>query len=455
LTILLTNLPRLGLLHETWQVLVTAFRMERASRPQGTATTEFDRLLRTAVTCTLESAVRCSRQWRKAPPRVRRSFRRIVGSGPEAPAGDRVRSSSPFAPRVGSRRRRSEAGGRRSGRRARYSSFRPPATVLPIVKYLVERYVTLWLKHSGSVRLSPVELLNEPSRWKQVKEFIEAYGHDLLHAPMLMLSNIRAILHQGVSEFLDFLELEQDPLHPVALIEDIDNGKIDREEACDLLELCYETILDKLDRFVEYNTTTTQSDYGGMFYCLLDFLRVEASYDRDAWNLRPFQMAHLVLAEHGSAELAREWERMVREKTRRKAASHLKKLHALEEAYSVRLPSVSDHVGERFVKVMAVHRMRALIDRALRESHEQTSPPRCFLKLRREIDAYLETSTGSAVEVPEWLSRLDREIRRHENDEGPQASEPDAPPVIVAREYRPLRPRQLLRELQKWKRKMR
>jgi len=535
LSILLTNLPRLGLLHETWQVLVTAFRMERTSRPQGTATTEFDRLLRTAITCTLESAVRSTGRWRKTTAGVRRTMLMALldgrrqtasalrspsrrpsssGTGPRpwrdasrrahpGPRHFRGLPPSPCAPRrrartarvawtsvhaslTNSARRipRSLAWTEVHATRAPRSSFisHPSSLILhptlPIVKYLVERYVTLWLKHSGSVRLTPVEVLNEESRWRQVKEFIEAYGHDLLHAPMLMLSNIRAILHQGVSEFLDFLEQEQDPLHPVALIEDIADGRFDREEACQLLELVYETILDKLDRFVEYNTTTTQSDYGGMFYCLLEFLRVEAAYDRDAWNLRPFQMAHLVLAEHGSPTLAREWEDMLREKTRRKAAAHLKKLQAVEEAYSVRLPSVSDHIGERFVKVMAVHRMRALIDRALRESHEQAGVPllderrtdvsgdetqsgrpsstaAAFLEFRREIDEYLKTTAGSAVEVPEWLSRLDREIRRHENDEGPPSSDPDAPPVIVAREQRPLRPRQMLRQLEKWKRKPR
>jgi hypothetical protein len=470
MTILLTNLPRLGLLYETWQVLVTAFRMERSSRPQGTATTEFDRLLRTAVTCTLESAVRSAGHWRQMPARVRKAIQRIVDDGGtrKAESGKResgLRRSTAFRfstrPSPPVRRHLRAAGVPSTGRKRKASGGRrtrlesPSAAVLPIVKYLVERYVTLWLKHSGSVRLTPVELLNDDSRWNHVKEFIESYGHDLLHAPMLMLSNIRAILHQGVAEFLDFLELEQDPLHPIALIEDIEEGRIDREEACDLLELVYETILDKLDRFVEYNTTTTQSDYGGMFYCLLDFLRVEASYDRDAWNLRPFQMAHQVLAEHGTVELAREWERTIAERTRRKAAGHVKRLRELEAAYSVRLPSVGDHIGERFVKVMAVHRMRSLIGRALQESHDGTDPPRCFLELRREIDDYLETTAGSAVDVPDWLARLDREIRRHENDDDSQATDPDAPPVVIAREDRPLRPRQLLRQLQKWKRKPR
>jgi hypothetical protein len=91
----------------------------------------------------------------------------------------------------------------------------------------------------------------------------------------------------------------------------------------------------------------------------------------------------------------------------------------------------------------------------LQESHDGTDPPRCFLELRREIDDYLETTAGSAVDVPDWLARLDREIRRHENDDDSQATDPDAPPVVIAREDRPLRPRQLLRQLQKWKRKPR
>ncbi len=36
------HLPRLGLLHETWQLLQTAYRMERDQRPSGQAVTEFE-----------------------------------------------------------------------------------------------------------------------------------------------------------------------------------------------------------------------------------------------------------------------------------------------------------------------------------------------------------------------------------------------------------------------------
>ena len=58
-------------------------------------------------------------------------------------------------------------------------------------------------------------------------------------------------------------------------------------------------MVDKFDRFLEYNTTTTQSDYGDKFYVLLDFLRVESVYDRDAWERIPDSIVHRTLAMAG------------------------------------------------------------------------------------------------------------------------------------------------------------
>lgn len=308
----------------------------------------------------------------------------------------------------------------------------------------------LWLKHSRSVRLSPVELLHDRDRWESIEEFIKRYGHDLLHAPMLMLSNVRAILHQGVDEFLEFLDEQQDPLQPMTLLDDIERGRIDRDEACGDLELIYECILDKLDRFIEYNTTTTQSDYGGMFYCLLDFLRVESSYERDAWNLRPYHLAHEVLSEFAKSRgilsdgLARDWEHFLQTTTSDKADKHLAKLKKLQTSYSVRLPSIADHLGERFVKTTAVNRMRSLIGPALAESQAQSPSPRAFRMLRAEIDRYLASTAGSAIDVPEWLIQLDAEIQQAEEQrQSNAAGGASATPEPCVR----LRPRQILRQL--------
>ena len=434
MSLLLQRLPELGLFNETRHVLATAFRMERNSRPSGTATTEFDRLLAEALANSIR-ALLISYNHRPQQPTRRRPMRR--GShkrrSRKKPAQRRYQSYQP-------------ATGYRRGRTAVESYRREKdLQLLRIVNFVVEHYEHIWRKHSRSVRLSPIESLQDNRRWDQLCEFIQRYGDDLLHASMLMLSNIRAILHQGVEDFLDFLERERDPIQPIKLIEDLQEGRIDRAEACNALELIYEAVLDKLDRFVEYNTTTTQSDYGSQFFCLLDFLRVEAAYDRDAWNFRPYHTAHEVLTEVGGESLARMWEAEFERTTRSKAEKHLRKLSKLQKQYSVRLPSILDHLNQRFVKSMAVDRMRALIAPAIEESRQPVSRQQAIKKLQAEIEAYLASTAGSAIEVPDWLMRLERESQEIEL----QSDQAVTPRKFVDADgrYRILGPRQLFYRL--------
>ena len=258
------------------------------------------------------------------------------------------------------------------------------------VGFIVDRYRKLWRDYSRSIRITSVEALHDKHLWEQVKNFIEEFGAEFFHTPMLMVSNIRSILHVGADSFLDYLAEESDPLHPNVLIEAIEEGGIERESACQYLELIYECILEKLESFIEYNTTTTNSDYGDQLYCLLDFLRAEAAYDRDAWLLKPFRIAHEVLMETGNANAAALWEKQLRDTTQTKARKHLRKLSRLEKTYGIRLPSLSDHLDEQFVKTFAVDRMVALIPRALEELRGPGKAAVSFEALRTEIDRYLE-----------------------------------------------------------------
>ena len=61
--------------------------------------------------------------------------------------------------------------------------------------------------------------------------------------------------------------------------------------------------------YVDYNSTTTQSDRGEMLFTLLDYLRLRTSYDLMAWKLQPVVLAHEVLVRgglrRGGGELAR------------------------------------------------------------------------------------------------------------------------------------------------------
>jgi hypothetical protein len=369
---LLAHLPQLGLLRETWHLLRTARQMERVSRPRGMAVTEFDRLFRIALRNSLECVVRASEDWK---------------------------------------------GGRFTNEE-----------LIEIVGEIVELYLDQWLEHSSTMRLSSVEALNVESVWDEVAKFVKTYGSDILNARVLTLGNVRTILHSGLDRFLEYLEQNEDPLHPVRLLEDLRNGRIDREEASEQLHLIYQVVVEKFDRFLEYNTTTTQSDYGEQFYSLLDFLRLETAYDRDAWNLLPVTVAHEVLARQGKPEAAVIWEDVLTIKTEEMAENHLEELESLQKKYGMRLPSITNHLQERFVKPLAVNHMLARIRPACEDADAGRQDSPSFQLMQSAVEDYLKTTSGSGLDVPVWLKTLDDELHRvHDSGNAPP---PDSEPQL-------------------------
>ena len=353
---LLTQLPRLGLLKETWHLLRTAHRMEKASRPGEMAVTEFDRLFRTAVRSSAEALLRSAATWDE------RQF--------------------------------------------------PQEKLVELLHSLMKPFVEEWVSHSATMRLSAVESMKRDAIWDEVREFITKFGAELFHAKMLTLGNVRAILHNGIPWFLNFLAESQDPLRPSPLLDALDNGRIETDHVVHVLELIYTTVVDKFDRFLEYNTTTTQSDYGEKFFFLLDFLRVEADYDRDAWNFTPLNLVHQVLCQWNLPEAVSAWELGFEKRARESAAGHLRRLHAAERKYGMRLPAVSDRLNEQFIKPLAVNRMLALLPQVVADAQAQRGESVSFDTLRREIDGYLTDSTGSGIELPAWMQNLEKEVQR-------------------------------------------
>jgi len=356
LRFLLSQLPCLGMLRETWQLLKTAYRMERSSRPEGIAVSEFDRLFRTGLRSSLSAIIGSSHSW----------------------VTDQLDDE----------------------------------VLIDISGKLVEKYREQWLKHSRTMRLSSAEALNQEFVWLEVKQFIEQYGADLFHAQYLTLGNLRAILHNGIEQYLNYLVENQDPARPMALLSDLEEGSIDMDEAVTNLKVIFESVVDKFDRFVEYNSTTTQSDYGEMFYCLLDFLRLEAAYERDDWKMVPLLIAHKVLAQQDRNESALIWEAVFEANSEEMSKKHLKKLKKTESEYKINLPLISDHLNERFVKPLAVNRMMALVPRAMKDARNGNEDSAAFSILQEEIERYLDSTIGSGIDVPDWMRSLEDEIDR-------------------------------------------
>jgi hypothetical protein len=243
-----------------------------------------------------------------------------------------------------------------------------------------------------------------------VRAFIRDYGSELFQTRLLTLGNLRGIVHRGADWYFDYLEENEDPLHPLKLLADLENNVITRDEAEYYLELILRCVVEKFDRFMEYNTTTTQSDYGEQLHCLLDFLRLEATYERHAWNLVPLVLAHDALLRGGMHEAASAWHEILRHKTAPLARRHLQKLKRLEKQYAMRLPSITDRLNERFVKPLALDRILSLVEPAVRDA-KASRPSPAFERLEKEVEQYLSTTSGSALELQPWLQSLSDEVQ--------------------------------------------
>jgi hypothetical protein len=352
---LLANLPRLGLLRETYELLRTARAMEQAQPTRGRGVTEFNHFFQAAYQAVVESVVDASATW------------------PPEHSGD--------------------------------------AQLVDLLERLTAPFLSLWIEHSRTLQLSVLETLTGESEWRALAGFVQRYGADLFHARFLTLGNLRGILHRGVGNYLDYLRVHPDPLRPVRLLDDL-GRTLRREDAVRRLELVLQAVVENYEEYKDYNTTTTQSDYGENLHVLLEFLRLKVAYERHAWQFRPLVLAHEVLARRGRGRAAVLWEQSLTAFTRDLARQHLEQLGRLERARGVRLGTISDRLHEGFVKPLALDRLCAGVEPAMLEARGESGERTAFERLQRELQAYTATPFGVGLDVPYWLRRLEMEVHR-------------------------------------------
>jgi hypothetical protein len=394
---LLAYLPRLGMVVETYELLRVIHEMER-NHPVGPgAITEYDRLFEIGCRGIVECLVVSSQKWHA---------RRTAGK-----------------------------------RKSRDADLELTECLEQAVELLLHR----WLAHSRNIRISVLETVSDRERWRELKHFIEQYGHDLFSQQFMNFGNLRAILHQGVGTFLDSLREEPGAEEEFRLLADV-GRRIDREDAVRLLELTIEAVVENYSEYIDYNSTTTQSDRGELLYTLLDFLRLQASYDRVAWNLKPVVIAHEVLVRQGRGEAAGLWRRAVTRRSAAVADEHLQRLERLCKRYGMRLPSVADRLRERFVQPLTIDRMRALVEPAIEELRTGRRPI-SFEMLERLVEQFTKEPSGVGFDPPHWLEALEDEVERVRARiwEGPELENaaPDVPQV-----YLPLE--EVQRQLDAW-----
>src|SRR5262249_843592 len=135
------------------------------------------------------------------------------------------------------------------------------AELVELLEKVTEPFVAIWIEHSGSLQLSALEAYQDDAAWAALRQFVQSYGGDLFHARFMTLGNLRGILHRGVGAYLDYLHDNPDPLHPVRLLDDL-GGLISRADAERYLRGVLQALVENYEEYKDYNTTTTQSDYG-------------------------------------------------------------------------------------------------------------------------------------------------------------------------------------------------
>jgi len=353
---LLVWLPRQGLFLETCELIETAREMERDNPDGPGAVTEFDELFKmgykSLVSCLVDSAA----SWK--------------GPGKKT----------------------------------------PQKKLVQCLETLTESLLFNWLQHSRTLRLSVLERVKNDRKddWNRLVEFIKRYGGDIFTQRFFNFGNLRAILHQGVDSWLSQIEMYGGPEQDFLLFQELDS-KLPREEAVEHLSLILEAIVENYGEYRDYNSTTTQSDRGEMLYMLLDFLRLRMKYDRMSWNLRPVVWTHEILVRRRMNEAAKLWRRTLAERIGEEADKYCERLATLQRKYAMRMPTIADRIGERFMHPLSIDRIRALVPPAMEEAKQDGEHPR-FDLLEYDTAALTAEPTGVGLDMPAWLAALEDEV---------------------------------------------
>ena len=352
---LLHRMPRSGLYVEACRLVEAARMMEQHNPIGGGAVTEFDGLFRIGFRSLVTSLVASVSSW------------------PDMDKNERTKQ------------------------------------LITMLESLTETMLASWLSHSQTLRLSSLETVADEVQWGQLVAFIRQYGDPIFTQSFLKLSNVRAILHQGVGKWMERVLESHDEAKETTLFEDLQSGALAPDIADRWLSLVFESILDHHAEFLDYNSTTTQSDRGDLIYMFHDFLRLRVRYERVAWNLKPVMWAHEILVRSRFEQAAGNWRRSLAERIGAKADIYVTKLRSLQREYAMRMPTVADRILERFVQPMTIDRMRAMVEPATLDA-EANRESAMFELLEREAEVLTRHPTGVGIDMPAWLAALEEEV---------------------------------------------
>ena len=279
--------------------------------------------------------------------------------------------------------------------------------LIDYLQQLVGHTSQLWIEHSQTLRLSVLEKVYAEKKWNALVNFIQAHGEDIFTQTFLHLGNLRAILHRGVSLWLEenaaSSEEKEWSIYSVMKTDE------DKQQIVGHLQVIIEAIVENYGEYREYNGTTTQSDSGELLYAFLDMLRLRSSYDRVAWNLMPAMQVHEILLRYECEAAAEYWRSEMMQRTRETADEMIKKLRELEKRYGMKISTIANRLEEKFVRPLEVDRTKVLIEKCA--SNDTRQNEEWFSTLEEQIDELSQEPTGAGLDLPQWIATLEEQVR--------------------------------------------
>jgi len=141
-------------------------------------------------------------------------------------------------------------------------------------------------------------------------------------------------------------------------------------------------------------------------------LRLRVTYDRYAWNLMPIGQAHEILVREHREVAAEFWRNEMTRRTGEMADQLWGQLGQLETAHGMKLTTVADRIGERFVRPLQVDRVCALVRPSMTAAASASSASPVFDKFEQQVEELTREPTGVGLDVPAWLEDIEEEVER-------------------------------------------
>jgi hypothetical protein len=268
----------------------------------------------------------------------------------------------------------------------------------------------IWATISHEIYLSTVETTPFQRSWQEIRQFIRKFGQEIFTPMFMAHGNLRAIIAMGASQWLKLVK-ESDAPQWSRLIAALDTGELNPKKAAEYLRLIIEIVLENYEDYLDYNSMTTQSDYGQNLHILIDFLRLKCEYQRRHWMLKPFFLAHRCLINWQLWDLAEIWEETVESHFQGWSEVFVKKYNRIRDSHGIHLPGLFETLNKGLGFPLAMQHVLGLVRHVIQELEAgQTGPT--LARLRERIRSFGTFHVRYGFQRPEWIDDLENAIQR-------------------------------------------